>query len=198
MSRSPRILGLAAAAALALAAVPSIAAAKAPVARIAHPSHTMKINLPLPSSLGAGRGHGLARTASVSNAWFGSGAECVGTAVSLSVGRQFGLAPGTNFAWRSRLYMYNPRTGVTGYSNYGPWIYDQITTDSYILPDGTFVMGATGGVNPAPAPTSVWTVSHGWYVTPYVQVSGVAERSVNFDSVFAPDSFAQPNWCYVA
>jgi hypothetical protein len=183
MSRSPRVLGLALAGALALAAVPSSAAAHPPLAPVGH---------------GSTGGVLEARASASSNVWFGSGANCVGTAVTLSVGRQFGLAPGAYFTWRSRLYVYNPRTHVRGYTHWSRLFYDQVPTQTYVTPDGTLMLGAPGGVNPAPAPTSVWTVNHGWWVTPYVHVTGVGTRPVNFAYVPGPDRFAQPNWCYVA
>jgi hypothetical protein len=143
-------------------------------------------------------GRRVARAAAFSNAWFGSGAACVGTATTLSVGRDFGLAPGTYFRWRSRLRIYDPRTGAQFWSSWSGAVNDRVTTTSYMLPDGTFVMGASGGINPAPSPSITWTVNRGLYVMPYAEVIGYGERPVNYGYVARPNGFAQPNWCYVA
>jgi hypothetical protein len=140
---------------------------------------------------------GMARASSFSDAWFGSGAACVGTSVALSVGRDFGLAPGTYFSWRARMLVYNPRTGAENWSAWSGLYYDRVSTTSYMLPDGTFVMGNTG-VDPSPVPTSAWSIQRGLWVSPYVEVTGYGTHPVNFGYVPAPDSFAQPNWCYIA
>jgi hypothetical protein len=169
--------------------------ATAPLRRAAHVSRR-RVSVPRRDRRRGGRR--VARAASFSNAWFGSGAACVGTATTLSVGRNFGLAPGTYFSWRSRLRIYDPRTGAQFWSSWSGSVSDRVTTTSYLLPDGTFILGASGGINPAPSPSITWTVSRGLYVMPYAEVIGYGERPVNYGYVAPPNGFAQPNWCYVA
>lgn len=141
----------------------------------------------------------VARAASVSNAWNGGSATCVGTAISLSMGRNFGLPLGTSFRWRSRLLVYNPRTGTQAFTGYGPWMYDQMPNPSgYFYYDGAwwFVMGPSGGILPAFSPTDAWT-SNGNWVSPYVQVDGYGERPVNITGVAGSGRYSAPNWCYL-
>jgi len=142
----------------------------------------------------------VARAASVSNAWNGASATCVGTAMSLSMGRNFGLPLGTHFAWRSRLLVFDSRTGTSSFTSYGPWLYDQMpnpNTYTYNA-DGTvtFTMGTSGGVLPTYSPTDAWT-GHGVWVYPYVQVNGYGERPVNITGVAGTGRYSDPNWCYL-
>jgi hypothetical protein len=217
MSRQTRIASLASVAALATAVGASGAVAAQPSAKhvspppravspsplkatsplaalSAHPSARRHVRVPKrPAHRALG-----ARSAAFSDAWFGSGAACVGTAVTMSIGRQFGLPAGTYFTWRSRLWMYNPTTGAQGWTNWSGTVSDRVTPGTYLLPDGTFVMGPSGGINPAPSPSITWTINRGWYVQPYAEVIGVGSRPVNFGYVAPPNGFAQPNWCYIA
>ena len=125
---------------------------------------------------------------------------CIGTSLVISIGRSFNIPPGTHFAWRSRLWVYNPRTGKSYWTAYSGLFYDQTANASgYItLSDGTtlFVMGPSGGILPAYSPTSVWTVTGGLYVTPYVQVIGYGEAPVNITDVDYGSRYSAPNWCY--
>jgi hypothetical protein len=187
------------------AGFPSTAAAAPPTAHAASPGDAVvarparssrqpaKLRLRVPKRRGA-----VAGASAFADAWSGSGAACIGTATTLSIGRQFGLPAGTYFTWRSRLWMYNPRTGVQGWSNWSGTVSDRVTPGSYLLPGGIFVMGPSGGINPAPSPQITWTVSRGWWVMPYAQVIGYGERPVNYGYVASPNAFSQPNWCYIA
>jgi hypothetical protein len=180
----------------AAAAPPRSASADAPavVARLAHGIRHVSGHRQRPPK----RRRAVAGASAFSNAWFGSGAACISTATTLSIGRQFGLPAGTYFTWRSRLWMYNPRTGVQGWTNWSYTVSDRVTTGSYLLPGYIFVMGASGGINPEPSPQITWNVSRGWWVMPYVEVIGYGERPVNYGYVESPNRFSQPNWCYIA
>lgn len=146
-----------------------------------------------------GRRRAVARASAFADAWFGSGAQCVGQFTTLSLGRQFGLPAGTSFTWRSRLWMYNPHSGVRGWSNWSGTVSDRVTTGSGLYGTSTAVFSnASGGVNPASSPHITWTIARGWWVMPYIQVLGYGERPVNYDTVRAPNDFSQPNWCFIA
>jgi hypothetical protein len=187
-----RLAALAAAATVALAAPAAATAAPAPAA---HP------RAPLTSrTLAKAHKLKIARAASVSDAWNGAGAMCVGTAMSISMGRNFGLPLGTHFAWRSRLRQYNPRTGVYSWTGYGPWEYDVMPNPSGYIQDSDgywwFIMGPSGGILPTFSPTDAWT-ANGLWVTPYVQVSGYGEHPVNITDIAGTGRFSAPNWCYL-
>ena len=115
-------------------------------------------------------------------------------------GPGFGQPLGTQFAWRSRLLIYNPRARVSAYTPYGPWNYDVMPNPSgYIpLPGGgaIFVMGPSGLILPDYSPTSTWTISGGVWATPYIQVSGREERPVNVTDVDRYGRYDTPNWCW--
>jgi hypothetical protein len=145
------------------------------------------------------RRRAVGRTSAFADAWFGSGAECVGQFTTLSLGRQFGLPAGTYFSWRSRLWMYNPSSGVRGWSNWSYTVSDRVTTGSGLYGTSTAVFSnASGGINPSTSPHITWTIPRGWWVMPYVQVLGYGERPVNYHTVYAPNDFSQPNWCFIA
>jgi hypothetical protein len=204
---TPRTIGFAAALAVAVAAATApVAGAARPAAPSAHatasPGARAHRARPLSrAALAKAKPvhRGSAHAASVSSAWYGASATCVGTSMSISMGRNFGLPMGTHFRWRSRLLIYNSRTGTNQMTAYGPWMYDEMPNPSgYIFINGSwwFVMGPSGGILPTFSPTDAWTSAGAW-VYPYVQVEGYGERPVNITGVAGTGRYSDPNWCWL-